>query len=104
MDHRGKQMVIISKAYKDYIGKTQDVPAGLSIYMIVQASQGNHWLYWGGYSRPQCSTTLSAKCLPAISVPTLRSKSMPKLSANFSRQDACQTKKIFAGVYRPGDK
>ncbi len=95
---------MLSRVYKDYIGKTQDMPAGLSIYMIVQASQGNYWLYWGGYYCPQCSTTLPAKSLSAISVPTLRSKTMPKLSTNFSRQDACQTKKIFAGVCRPGDK
>ena len=37
----------------------------------------------------------SRKSLPAISVPTLRSKTMPSLSPNSTRQGPCQVEKIF---------
>ena len=43
------------------------------------------------------------KPLTAKTVPTLRSKTMPSLSPNFTGQDACQVEKIFWwGLLSPG--
>ena len=45
----------------------------------------------------------SRKYLRARTVPTLRSKTMPSLSPNFTGQDACQVEKIFWwGLLSPG--
>ena len=55
-----------------------------------------------GDNRPQRSTAFS-KSLPAISVPTLRSKTMPSLSRKSTRQGPCQVEKIFWwGQLSPG--
>jgi len=43
------------------------------------------------------------KLLTATTVPTLRSKTMPSLQANFIRQELCQPAKIFCwGLLSPG--
>jgi len=58
-------------------------------------------VYRPGDNRPQRSTAFS-KSLPAIPVPTLRSKTMPSLSPNSTRQDPCQAQKIFCwGLLTP---
>ena len=45
----------------------------------------------------------SRKYLRAITVPTLRSKTMPSLSPNFTGQEPCQPAKIFCwGLLSPG--
>jgi hypothetical protein len=45
----------------------------------------------------------SRKSLPAIPVPTPRSKTMPSLSPNFTGQGPCQAQKIFCwGLLTPG--
>ena len=55
-----------------------------------------------GDNRPQRSTAFS-KSLTAISVPTLRSKTMPSLSRKSTRQGPCQVEKIFWwGQLTPG--
>ena len=59
-------------------------------------------VYRPGDNRPQRSTAFS-KSLTAISVPTLRSKTMPTLSPNSTRQGPCQVQKIFCwGLLSPG--
>ena len=69
------------------------MPAISSTY--TQACQAlSPGVYRPGDNRPQRSTAF-AKSLPAITVPTPRSKTMPSLSPNSTRQGPCQVEKIF---------
>ena len=76
---------------------------GSSIYTMTQAvNPFRGGVNRPGDNRPQCSTAIS-KSLPAISVPTLRSKTMPSLSRKSTRQGPCQVQKIFCwGLLSPG--
>ena len=96
-------MLIVSRAYKDWIGVCLLFSIGSSIYTMTQAVNP----FRGGVCRPgdnwpQRSTAIP-KCLPASTMPTLRSKTMPSLSAKSTRQVPCQVRKIFWwGQLTPG--
>ena len=94
---------MLSKAYKEKIGVCLLFSERSSIYTSSQAVNP----LWGGVNRPgdnrpQCSAAIS-KPLTATTVPTLRSKTMPSLSPNFTGQEPYQVEKIFWwGQLTPG--
>ena len=92
---------MLSRVYKDCNRVSLDLPARSSTYTLAcQAISCG--VNRPGDNRPQCSTAIS-KSLPAISVPTPRSKTMPSLSPNFTGQEPCQPEKIFCwGLLTPG--
>jgi len=86
---------MVSRVYKDCNGVCLLLPVRSSIYTTEQAvNPFRGGVYRPGDNRPQRSTAIP-KCLPAIPVPTVRSKTMPTLPANSIRQDPCQAEKIF---------
>ena len=90
---------MLSKAYKERIGMCLLLPVRSSIYMTSLAVNPNKV----GSVDLGTVDPMIPKPLTAKTVPTLRSKTMPKLSPNFTGQDACQVEKIFWwGLLSPG--
>ena len=90
---------MLSKAYKERIGVCLLLPVRSSIYTSSLAVNPNKV----GSVDLGTVDPMIPKPLPAISVPTLRSKTMPKLSPNFTGQEPCQVSKIFWwGLLSPG--
>ena len=90
---------MLSKAYKERIGMCRLLPVRSSIYMTSLAVNPNKV----GSVDLGTVDPMIPKPLTAKTVPTLRSKTMPSLSPNFTGQDACQVPKIFWwGLLSPG--
>ena len=90
---------MLSKAYKERIGMCRLLPVRSSIYMTSLAVNPNKV----GSVDLGTVDPMIPKPLTAKTVPTLRSKTMPKLSPNFTGQEPCQVRKIFCwGQLTPG--
>ena len=90
---------MLSKAYKEKIGVCLLLPVRSSIYTSSLAVNPNKV----GSVDLGSVVPMIPKPLTAISVPTLRSKTMPSLSPNFTGQEPCQPAKIFWwGLLSPG--
>ncbi len=90
---------MLSKAYKERIGMCRLLPVRSSIYMTSLAVNPNKV----GSVDLGTVDPMIPKPLTAKTVPTLRSKTMPKLSPNFTGQEPCQPAKIFCwGLLSPG--
>jgi len=81
---------MVSEAYKDFNVVMPEMPARSSICTTAQAVKPNRL----GSVDPT-PTSVSCKCLPATTVPTLRSITVPSLLRKSTRQDLCQDEKIF---------
>ena len=88
---------MLSKAYKERIGVCLLLPVRSSIYMTSLAVNPNKV----GSVDLGTVDPMIPKLLTAKTVPTLRSKTMPKLSPNFTGQEPCQPRRSFAGVFCP---
>ena len=90
---------MLSKAYKEKIGVCLLLPVRSSIYTSSLAVNPNKV----GSVDLGTVDPMIPKSLPAITVPTLQSKTMPSLSPNFTGQEPCQPAKIFWwGLLSPG--
>ena len=90
---------MLSKAYKERIGVCLLLPVRSSIYTSSLAVNPNKV----GSVDLGTVDPMIPKPLTAKTVPTLRSKTMPKLSPNFTGQEPCQPEKIFWwGQLTPG--
>ena len=90
---------MLSKAYKEKIGVCLLLPVRSSIYTSSLAVNPNKV----GSVDLGTVDPMIPKPLTAKTVPTLRSKTMPKLSPNFTGQEPCQPAKIFCwGLLSPG--
>mgnify|MGYP005827829125 CR=1 FL=1 len=96
MDHSGEAITpMVSRAYKERIPMCLLISMRSSVYTTEQAVKPNRVGSVDLRSVDPSAAQRSRKSLTATTVPSLRSKTMPTLSAKSIRQDPCQVEKIF---------